>query len=391
MHQPRLHRARLELGVLRFGQFKLKSGRISPYFFNSGLFNTGYAAPSSGAATRGPRRCSASASTCCSGRPTRASRWWRSTAAALAEHHGRNLPFCFNRKEIKDHGEGGAIVGAPVAGRVLILDDVITAGTAIRETITLLRPGGRQPAGVVMALDRQERGNGELSAIQEVEQNYGIPVASIIRLTTWWSTWRGSSSTASSCPWSRTIGSATGSDLRPEAGQVRAGHCFRLNDSGIIGAGSGTLGLHRAMGSVCHGAFDPAHRRPTRHGLALAALCWHARAAWRRIRPPARSRPRRKSKDDSSGQVYRWVDAKASCTSATRCPRSTRPTDRQVLNQYGVPSHRAGCDDRGGARGREARRQPRRRRSGRGPARRGAAQHLLSVEEIEALRNRASN
>jgi orotate phosphoribosyltransferase len=103
-------------------------------------------------------------------------------AAALAEHYGVDAPFCFNRKEVKDHGEGGAIVGAPVHGRVLILDDVITAGTAIRETITLLQQAGGTPAGVVLALDRQERGTGELSATQEVEKNYGIPVTSIIRL-----------------------------------------------------------------------------------------------------------------------------------------------------------------------------------------------------------------
>jgi len=172
----------LEVGVLRFGQFKLKSGRNSPYFFNSGLFNTGYAAAKLGRTYAAAVADSEIAFDMLFGPAYKGIPLVALTAAALAEHHGRDLPFCFNRKEIKDHGEGGAIVGSPVSGRVLILDDVITAGTAIRETITLLRQAGGEPAGVVIALDRQERGNGELSAIQEVQQAYGIPVASIIRL-----------------------------------------------------------------------------------------------------------------------------------------------------------------------------------------------------------------
>jgi orotate phosphoribosyltransferase len=172
----------LEVGVLRFGQFKLKSGRNSPYFFNSGLFNTGYAAAKLGRTYAAAVADSKIAFDMLFGPAYKGIPLVALTAAALAEHHGRDLPFCFNRKEIKAHGEGGAIVGAPVSGRVLILDDVITAGTAIRETITLLREAGGEPAGVVIALDRQERGNGELSAIQEVQQAYGIPVASIIRL-----------------------------------------------------------------------------------------------------------------------------------------------------------------------------------------------------------------
>jgi orotate phosphoribosyltransferase len=172
----------LEVGVLRFGQFKLKSGRNSPYFFNSGLFNTGYAAAKLGRTYAAAVADSKIAFDMLFGPAYKGIPLVALTAAALAEHHGRDLPFCFNRKEIKEHGEGGTIVGAPVSGRVLILDDVITAGTAIRETITLLRQAGGEPAGVVIALDRQERGNGELSAIQEVQQAYGIPVASIIRL-----------------------------------------------------------------------------------------------------------------------------------------------------------------------------------------------------------------
>lgn len=172
----------VEVGVLKFGQFKLKSGRISPYFFNSGLFNTGYSAAKLGRSYAAAVDASGISYDMLFGPAYKGIPLVSLAAAALAEHYGVDTPFCFNRKEIKDHGEGGAIVGAPVHGRVLILDDVITAGTAIRETIALLQQAGGTPAGVVLALDRQERGTGELSATQEVEKNYGIPVTSIIRL-----------------------------------------------------------------------------------------------------------------------------------------------------------------------------------------------------------------
>jgi orotate phosphoribosyltransferase len=172
----------VEVGVLKFGQFKLKSGRISPYFFNSGLFNTGYSAAKLGRSYAAAVDAAGISYDMLFGPAYKGIPLVSLAAAALAEHYGVDTPFCFNRKEIKDHGEGGAIVGAPVHGRVLILDDVITAGTAIRETITLLQQAGGTPAGVVLALDRQERGTGELSATQEVEKNYGIPVTSIIRL-----------------------------------------------------------------------------------------------------------------------------------------------------------------------------------------------------------------
>jgi orotate phosphoribosyltransferase len=172
----------LETGVLRFGQFKLKSGRNSPYFFNSGLFNTGYAAAKLGRTYAAAVEASKIGFDMLFGPAYKGIPLVALTAAALAEHYGRDLPFCFNRKEIKDHGEGGAIVGAPVAGRVLIIDDVITAGTAVRESITLIRQAGGEPAGVILALDRQERGTSDLSAIQELTQGFGIPAASIIRL-----------------------------------------------------------------------------------------------------------------------------------------------------------------------------------------------------------------
>ena len=172
----------IDRSVLRFGEFTLKSGRLSPYFFNAGLFNSGAALAQLG-------RCYADAigkaglefdvlfGPAYKGIPLVAA-----VAIALAERQGRDAPWCFNRKEAKDHGEGGLIVGAPLQGRVLIVDDVITAGTAIRETMQLLATHGATPAGVVIALDRQERGQGELSAVQEVERAYGIPVTCIVNL-----------------------------------------------------------------------------------------------------------------------------------------------------------------------------------------------------------------
>ncbi|WP_029936067.1 orotate phosphoribosyltransferase [Thiomicrospira pelophila] len=171
-----------ETGVLKLGEFTLKSGRTSPYFFNAGLFNTGgqldqlsqaYAATIANSGIEfdvlfGPAY---------KGIPLAAT-----TSVALARDHKLDKPYAFNRKEVKDHGEGGQIVGHPLEGRILIIDDVITAGTAIRESIDLIHDHGAQPAGVVVALDRMERGQGSLSAIQEVEQQYGLPVVSILNL-----------------------------------------------------------------------------------------------------------------------------------------------------------------------------------------------------------------
>ncbi len=172
----------LELGVLKFGEFTLKSGRVSPYFFNAGLFSSGYAA-------------------------AKLSRYYATTiaeseieydmlfgpaykgiplvtlaAAGLAEHHDIDVPYAFNRKEAKSHGEGGSIVGAELAGRVMIVDDVITAGTAVREAATLIREAGAEVAGLAISLDRQEVGNDARSAVQELEQSLGIPVVSIVKL-----------------------------------------------------------------------------------------------------------------------------------------------------------------------------------------------------------------
>ncbi|MBK7952809.1 MAG: orotate phosphoribosyltransferase [Candidatus Accumulibacter sp.] len=167
--------------VLRFGNFRTKAGRLSPYFFNAGLFNNGAALGR--LAEFYAKAISASGivvdglfGPAYKGIPLVAV-----IAVALARS-GRNLPFSFNRKEAKDHGEGGSIVGAPLAGRVLIIDDVITAGTSVRESVDLIRAAGASPCGVVIALDRMERGSGELSAVQEVEQNYGIPVLAVANL-----------------------------------------------------------------------------------------------------------------------------------------------------------------------------------------------------------------
>ncbi|MBI2286629.1 MAG: orotate phosphoribosyltransferase [Nitrosomonadales bacterium] len=167
--------------VLCFGEFQTKAGRLSPYFFNAGLFNDG-------AALRNLSQFYAQAILAAGlpfdmlfgpaykGIPLAAG-----TAIALAEQ-GRNVPYCYNRKEAKDHGEGGTTVGAALQGRVLIIDDVISAGTSVRESIDLIRAAGAEPCGVVIALDRMERGQGELSAVQEVQRNYGIPVVSIATL-----------------------------------------------------------------------------------------------------------------------------------------------------------------------------------------------------------------
>ncbi|WP_136248439.1 orotate phosphoribosyltransferase [Halomonas borealis] len=175
----------IEQGVLRFGEFTLKSGRVSPYFFNAGLFKSGRALAQLG-------RCYAQAiadsgleadvlfGPAYKGIPLAAT-----TGVALADHHDRDLPYAFNRKEAKDHGEGGQIVGAELAGRILIIDDVITAGTAIREVMGLIEGAGAEAAGVVVALDRQERGGDDAdprSAIQQVEAAYAVPVVSIVTL-----------------------------------------------------------------------------------------------------------------------------------------------------------------------------------------------------------------
>ena len=173
----------VQLGVLRFGSFTLKSGRESPYFFNAGLLNTGAAIAAVGRAYAATLAASDLEFDMLFGPAYKGIPLVTITAAALAERHARNVSFAFNRKEVKDHGEGGKIVGGPLKGRVLIVDDVITAGTAIRESIDIIQGAGATPAGVLLALDRQERASGsELSAVQEVRNQYKIPVISVVNL-----------------------------------------------------------------------------------------------------------------------------------------------------------------------------------------------------------------
>ncbi len=172
----------IDVDVLRFGEFTLKSGRLSPYFFNSGLFNTGSSLARLGRYYAQAVMDSGIEFDMIYGPAYKGIPLAATLAIALADHHDRDLPYAFNRKEAKDHGEGGIIVGAPLAGRVLIIDDVISAGTSVRESVDIIQASGATPAGVVIALDRQERGQGETSAIQEVERDYGLRVASIVQL-----------------------------------------------------------------------------------------------------------------------------------------------------------------------------------------------------------------
>ena len=181
-YQQQFIKFALETGVLRFGSFTLKSGRISPYFFNSGLFNTG-----SSLARLGQFYAQAIVETDLEfniifGPAYKGIPLASSATIALAEHYQRDVPYVFNRKELKEHGEGGQLVGAELKGKVLIIDDVISAGTSVGESVAIIRAQNATPAGVIIALDRQEKGQTEQSAIEQVERKYKIPVISIICL-----------------------------------------------------------------------------------------------------------------------------------------------------------------------------------------------------------------
>jgi len=173
----------LEIGALKFGEFTLKSGRVSPYFFNAGQFNQGNHLSRLGQFYAQAIEASDIKFDVLFGPAYKGIPLAAATAIALNDSFSRSVPYSFNRKEAKDHGEGGNIVGHPLEGDILIIDDVITAGTAIREAKDIINANGAKTKGVVVALDRQEKGKGELSAIQEVEQNFGIAVVSIINLS----------------------------------------------------------------------------------------------------------------------------------------------------------------------------------------------------------------
>jgi orotate phosphoribosyltransferase len=173
----------LEIGALKFGEFTLKSGRVSPYFFNAGQFNQGNHLSQLGQFYAQAIEASGIKFDVLFGPAYKGIPLVAATAIALNETFNRSVPYSFNRKEVKDHGEGGNIVGHPLEGDILIIDDVITAGTAIKEAKDIINANGAKTKGVVVALDRQEKGKGELSAIQEVEQNFGIAVVSIINLS----------------------------------------------------------------------------------------------------------------------------------------------------------------------------------------------------------------
>jgi orotate phosphoribosyltransferase len=191
MQQYQIEFTRLALArnALRFGQFTLKSGRISPYFFNAGSFDDGASLAVLGRCYAGAIARSGHAFDMLFGPAYKGIPLVAATAAALYADHGMNLPWAFNRKEAKTHGEGGSIVGRPLSGRVLVVDDVITAGTAIRESVEIIRAAGATPAGVALALDRQERGRDASgadlpeSAVQEVGRLYGMPCISILSLS----------------------------------------------------------------------------------------------------------------------------------------------------------------------------------------------------------------
>ncbi|MEJ8566973.1 orotate phosphoribosyltransferase [Elongatibacter sediminis] len=181
-YQKRFFRLALDKGNLAFGSFTLKSGRQSPYFFNAGGFDDGASLATLAACYADAILDSDVAFDMLFGPAYKGIPLASATAVALHQQHARNVPFAFNRKEAKDHGEGGQLVGAPLAGRVLIIDDVISAGTSVRESLDIIEAAGAKAAGVAIALDRQERGQGELSAAQEVSRDHGIPCIAIAGL-----------------------------------------------------------------------------------------------------------------------------------------------------------------------------------------------------------------
>ena len=225
-YQRRFIALALARRALRFGEFTLKSGRISPYFFNAGLFNDGASLATLGQCYAAALARSGLEFDMLFGPAYKGIPLVAAVAMAFATVHARSLPWAFNRKEAKDHGESGSIVGTPLAGRVLIVDDVITAGTAVRESVDLIRAAGAEPVGVALALDRQERGLGERSAVQEVQEQYGLACVAIVTLAELIAAFepRGADATA---PDAAAPVGADGSASAPTAGQLAAMRDYR--------------------------------------------------------------------------------------------------------------------------------------------------------------------
>ncbi len=181
-YQTQFIQLALKCNALKFGQFTLKSGRVSPYFFNAGQFQTGAALSELGRHYAAALMASGVEFDMVFGPAYKGIPLVSTTSIALSDHHQRDVEYSFNRKERKEHGEGGMIVGAPLSGRVVIVDDVITAGTAVREALSIIEQAGAKPAAILIGLNRQERGQGDISAIDEIQQETGVPVVSIISL-----------------------------------------------------------------------------------------------------------------------------------------------------------------------------------------------------------------
>ena len=290
--------------ALRFGTFKLKSGRESPYFFNAGLFNDGEAIAVLGkcyaaALTRSGLEFDMLFGPAYKGIPLATT-----TAVALAEHHHRSVPWAFNRKEAKDHGEGGNIVGSALRGRVLIVDDVITAGTAIRESVDIIRAAGATPVGVALALDRQERGQGTQSAVQEVSAQFGLRCVSILTLA----------------DLIETFAQGPGDAVRISREQFAALQAYQ-REWGVGAVSAGRNG----WGRIARMRKATPFLATVLAGLAIA-VAPHAQSA----------QPASKPATGSAKQTYKWVDEKGVMHYGDHVPSEYSQREQRVLNSEGL-------------------------------------------------------